>query len=291
MSIADEPVGFIGLGLMGTPMAKNLLEAGRRLIVWNRTDSKLGALVDAGAQAAGAPAEVAERARIVHLCLTDTDAVEAVAFGEHGLHEGSARLIVDHSSIRPDATRDFATRLETACATRWVDAPVSGGVRGAKSGALAIMAGGGAEDIALARDSSAPLCARFTHMGPVGAGQTAKLCNQMIVAANLAVIAEATHLAHRAGVKADKLAEAFAGGFADSGPLQVFQPRMANRVFEPPLGAAYTMLKDVDAARDLGRDLEAPLPMTAAACEILRALMAKGHGQDDIATLITLYED
>ncbi len=174
---------------------------------------------------------------------------------------------------------------------RWIDAPVSGGVKGAEEGSLAILAGGEAEDIARLAPILARLGAQVTHMGPCGAGQVTKLCNQAIVGCNLAVIAEAHNLAQRAGVDGAALAGALKGGFADSQPLQIFGPRFAQRITEPLLGHVFTMLKDLDGACALGREAKAPLPMTALAAGILRSLDEKGLGEADIGVLMELFED
>ena len=141
--------------------------------------------------------------------------------------KGSGKLVVDFSSIRPDAARSIAARLKTATGMGWIDAPVSGGTKGAEEGSLAVMAGGDAADIERARPYVLAMARRFTHMGPTGAGQTTKLCNQVIVGCAMAVLAEATRLATNAGIDAVRLPEALAGGFADSIPLQLFVPRMA----------------------------------------------------------------
>lgn len=284
-------LGFVGTGLMGAPMAARLIAAGYPLTVWNRSREKLAPLVASGAEEAQSPAAVADAAAAVLMCLADSDAVETVVFGEHGIAAGKPPLVIDHSSIGPEATREFATRLRDRSGAGWVDAPVSGGVGGARDGTLAIMAGGAAADIVTARTLTAPLCSRFTHMGDVGAGQVTKLCNQIIVACNIVAIAEATQLARAGGVEADKLSQALKGGFADGIVFQTVQPRMANHVYEPLLGASYTMFKDIAAASDLGRRGEISLPLTGAARDVLRALMDKGHGDDDICTLITVYED
>ena len=291
MNDSKPRLGFVGTGLMGAPMAARLIAAGYPLTVWNRSREKLAPLVASGAEEASSPAAVADAADAVLMCLADTGAVEAVVFGEHGIAAGNTGLVIDHSSIRPDATREFAARLRDETGAGWVDAPVSGGVGGARDGSLAIMAGGAGPDIDTARTVTAPLCTRFTHMGEVGAGQVTKLCNQIIVACNIVAIAEATQLARAGGVDAAKLSQALKGGFADGIVFQTVQPRMANHVYEPLLGASYTMYKDIAAASDLGGGADIALPLTGAARHALSALMDKGHGGDDICTLITVYED
>ena len=161
--------------------------------------------------------------------------------------------MVDFSSIHPDAARDIAARLKAANGMGWIDAPVSGGTKGAEEGTLAVMAGGDAADIERVRPYVLAMARRLTHMGPTGAGQTTKLCNQVIVGCAMAVLAEATRLASNAGIDAGKLPEALAGGFADSIPLQLFVPRMVQGIHSPPLGHIATMLKDLDTVADVAQ--------------------------------------
>lgn len=282
-------IAFLGLGLMGAPMARRLADAGVNLTVWNRSREK-AAPFEGKARIAETPADAARGADLVCLCLTDARAVEAVVFGPGGLVEveGLARVI-DFSSIRPDTTRDIAARLKDATGAGWIDAPVSGGVPGAEQGTLAIMAGGSDEDVAIAAPLVGPLCARFTHMGPVGAGQTTKLANQIIAGCTITIVAEAVNFAERAGIDASKLFEALGGGFADSKPFQIFGPRMAARDYEKPLGTSRLMLKDLDTVRDMARPVDAMLPMTATAAELLRSTAAKDLLDADISALIEMY--
>lgn len=283
-------LAYIGIGLMGAPMARRLVDAGHTLAVWNRSRDKLAPLIERGARAAASPAEAARGAEMVMMCVTDTAAAEAVVFGTGGIAEGIARqaILVDFSSISPEATRRFAERLRAERGAGWIDAPVSGGVPGAEQGTLAIMAGGEAAEIERARPVMQSLASRFTHMGRSCAGQTTKLCNQMIVGCNLAVIAEAIKLAQAAGVDATRLPDCLKGGFADSLPLQIFGRRMATGKYDPPLAASETMLKDLDTACDLARQTTTPLPMTSLASAIFRLLKARGHGKDDPAALLSL---
>ena len=288
----STPLGYIGLGLMGGPMTRRLLAAGQQVTVWNRSAEKVEAAVKLGARRAGSPAEVAEAAEIVFLNLTDTAAVEAVVFGPDGLASvpGDRKLVVDFSSIRPDATVEIARRLEAQNGMRWVDAPVSGGTRGAEEGSLAIMAGGDAADVERARPYIMAMAARLTHMGPLGAGQTTKLCNQIIVGCTMTVLAEATRLASNAGIDPARLPEALAGGFADSKPLQLFVPRMAAGIHDPPLGHAYTMLKDLDTVLDVARETGTPAPMAGLAAQIFRLLTAARGEKADALELYKLNE-
>ena len=277
----QETLGYLGLGLMGLPMTRRLLDAGHDVTVWNRSPGKAAALVEAGARAATKPAEVAAEANIVFMCLTDASAVEEVVFGDGGLSSvaGAGKLVVDFSSIHPDAARAIATRLKAANGMASIDAPVSGGTKGATEGTLAIMAGGDAADIERVRPYILKMARGFTHMGPIGAGQTTKLCNQVIVGCAMAVLAEATRLAVNAGIDAVRLPEALAGGFADSIPLQLFVPRMAQGIHSPPLGHIHTMLKDLDTVVDVAHDTQTPVPMAALAAQLFR-MAAATRGAD-----------
>ena len=278
-----ERLGYLGLGLMGFPMTRRLLNAGYQVTVWNRSAGKAAALVEAGAQPAANPREMAMTATIIFMCVTDAAAVEKVVFGPDGLaaSPGDGKLVVDFSSIHPDNARAIAARLKAANGMGWVDAPVSGGTKGAEEGTLAVMAGGDAADIERVRPYVLAMARRLTHMGPTGAGQTTKLCNQVIVGCAMAVLAEATRLATNAGIDAGRLPEALAGGFADSIPLQLFVPRMVRDIHSPPLGHIATMLKDLDTAADVARNTSSPVPMATLAGQLFRlAKAARGAHAD-----------
>ena len=249
-------------------------------------------VLEKGAVEASGPADVTGQVDFVFQCLTDAFAVEQVVFGENGVASAGSpgKLLVDFSSMRPDRTREFSARLKEECGMGWVDAPVSGGVKGAEEATLAIMAGGEAEDVERVRDAISTFSARFTHMGPSGAGQVTKLCNQVIAASNMVTIAESIVLAERSGVDAAMLPEALAGGFADSIPLQIFGPRYANRQMEPFLGHIYTMMKDLDTARDLGQENDAPLPMASVAVEMMRHVAGKGYAEEDFTNIISFFD-
>jgi len=264
-------------------MARRLLSAGHDVTVWNRSSGKAAALVEAGAKAAAHPRDVAATANTIFMCLTDAAAVEEVVFGPNGLATaiGQGKLVVDFSSIHPDAARAIAARLKAANEMGWVDAPVSGGTIGAEEGTLAVMAGGDAADIERVRPYILAMARRLTHMGPIGAGQTTKLCNQVIVGCAMAALAEATRLAVNAGIDARRLPEALAGGFADSIPLQLFVPRMVQGIHSPPLGHIATMLKDLDTVIDVARNTSSPVPMAALAALLFRlAKSARGADAD-----------
>ena len=278
-----EKLGYLGLGMMGFPMTRRLVSAGYDVTVWNRSSGKAAALVEAGARLAPQPRDVAATASILFMCLTDAAAVEEVVFGPNGLATvtGSGKLVVDFSSIHPERARAIAVRLKAANGMGWIDAPVSGGTMGAEEGTLAVMAGGDAADIERARPYVLAMARRLTHMGPTGAGQTTKLCNQVIVGCAMAVLAEATRLAINAGIDAKRLPEALAGGFADSIPLQLFVPRMVQGIHSPPLGHIATMLKDLDTVVDVARDTSSPVPMSALAAQLFRmAKSARGADAD-----------
>ncbi|WP_041861635.1 NAD(P)-dependent oxidoreductase [Burkholderia humptydooensis] len=287
----DVDVGFCGPGLMGAPMIRHLLSAGHRVHVWNRTRAKADALAVHGAQVVDTPAELAARAETVMLCVLDAQAVGDVVFGASGVLAGDAaarrvRRIVDHSSIPPAATRAYAARA-AALGASWVDAPVSGGVPGAEAGTLAVMAGGPQADVDAVRALIGAYASRVTHLGDAGAGQTAKLCNQAIVTATVTAIAEAVGLAQASGIDAARLAEALAGGWADSVLLQTFVPRMTG-TGHPSIGALRTFQKDVDAIADAARDTGAVMPVAAAVQQVLRLGAAMGLAQADFAAFIDI---
>ncbi|QJR37381.1 NAD(P)-dependent oxidoreductase [Gemmatimonas groenlandica] len=293
--VARPRVGFIGTGLIGTPMVQRLLECGLSVSVWNRTLDKATPLVEFGATLAESPRALAESCDIVCLCLTNTVAVHDVVFGPQGidavLREG--QLLIDLSSIAPDTTREMAERLAGTCGARWIDAPVSGGLPLARAGRLIVFAGGNADDIARAAAVFDALSQRVTHMGGHGAGQLTKSCNQMIVACNLVTIAEMLAFANKSGIDAARLPGAMAGGFADSLPLQVFGPRMASGVDAPRIGGLGTFRKDIDQVVRLAGECGAYAPMaTRAAALLLEASQVESIGADpDVSRVIKLFVD
>ena len=288
-------IGFIGTGLIGTPMVQRLLECGLSVTVWNRTPDKATPLVLDGATLAESPRALAESCDIVCLCLTNTTAVHDVVFGVQGIDAvlRVGQLLIDLSSIAPDATREMAERLASACGARWIDAPVSGGLPLARAGRLIVFAGGDAHDIARAAPVFDALSQRVTHMGGHGAGQLAKSCNQMIVACNLVTIAEMLAFARTSGIDATQLPGALAGGFADSLPLQIFGPRMAAGVDTPRIGGLGTFRKDIDQVVRLAGECGAYAPMaTRAADVLLEASQTESIGADpDVSRIIALFLD
>ncbi|MCL7942231.1 NAD(P)-dependent oxidoreductase [Halomonas sp. ATCH28] len=284
-------LGFIGIGLMGNPMTRRLLAAGFDVTVWNRTPAKAAPLGEAGARVAGSIDELMEAVDVVLLCLANTAVVEDVVFGEGGVaqHGRADQRLVDLSSSDPAATRDFADWLESECGMRWVDAPVSGGVAGAEAGSLAIMCGGDVGDIEAIRPVLAPLSARVTHMGPVGSGQVTKVCNQMVVGCQAAVLAEMVALAESSGVDATRLTEALADGFADSKPFRILTPRMAASDFADPPWHLRTLLKDLDMAVAQSQRSGSATPMSGLAAQLMRAQARHGHAEHDPAILVEAY--
>ncbi|HEX3382828.1 MAG TPA: NAD(P)-dependent oxidoreductase [Paraburkholderia sp.] len=307
--------GFCGPGLMGAPMIRHLLRAGHTVHVWNRTRAKAEALRAEGAHVVDTPRELAARCDAVLLCVADAAAVEQTVFGPAGLLDGDpaagdpaagdpaaprrVRWIVDHSSIPPAATRALARRVAGfgapggaaggAAPIGWIDAPVSGGVAGATAGTLAIMAGGAASDIAAVRPLLDAYAARVTHMGDVGAGQTAKLCNQAIVTATVAAIAEAVSLAQRSGIDAAKLTEALAGGWADSVLLRTFVPRMTQSGLAP-IGALRTFQKDVDTVAATAYETGTPMPVSSTVQQLLRLGAAMGLADADFSAFVDILQ-
>ncbi len=284
-----KTLGFVGIGLMGKPLTLRLLAAGYQVNVWNRSADKLAAVSQAGAVVCDTVGELVTQSDVIILCLADTAVVEAVV-KQQILPNGSAgKLVIDLSSIDPEVTRQLATELQNQCGMAWVDAPVSGGTAGAEQGSLAIMAGGAEADIAVAREVLSPLYSRLTHMGAVGSGQTTKICNQMIVSCNVLVIAEMMALAKAAGVDTVKIPEALAGGFADSKPLQIVGPEMANQCFEPVKWRVKTLLKDLNMAAELARKQGSAVPISGLAAQLMQLHGSAGFLEQDPSTLIKLY--
>jgi 3-hydroxyisobutyrate dehydrogenase-like beta-hydroxyacid dehydrogenase len=290
MTINTDILGFVGIGLMGKPMTLRLLDAGFQVNVWNRSAEKLQAVTDAGAIAFASVAELVEASDIIILCLADTQVVEEIVNNNILDHGSADKLLIDLSSIHPKATRQMASALQINCGMGWVDAPVSGGVAGAELGSLAIMAGGKIEHVEIARQVLAPLYKQLTHMGDVGSGQATKICNQMIVSCNVMVIAEMIAWANRAGVAAEKIPEALAGGFADSKPLQIVGPEMALEQFEPIKWRVKTLLKDLNMAVEIAAEQGNAVPMSGLAAQLLQLHAEQGYKEQDPATLIKMFD-
>lgn len=290
-------IGFIGMGLMGIPMSLRLLEAGFDLRVWNRTPDKCRALEQAGARVCETAGQLVDEVEIICICISDTAAVEALLFGDGKQTSGiakqlrAAQVIVDFSSIDPETTRQMAARVEQSSGSQWLDTPVSGGVAGAQTGQLAIMAGGDTDTLARLQTLFAPLSQRVTHMGPVGSGQATKVCNQMLVSCNLLAMAEVLVLAERSGVDASKIPAALKGGFADSIPLQLTGQRMADRDLDEVKWHIKTLLKDLDLAAQLSGKSGAQTPLTSLVQKMMQEHAEAGFLNADPATLIKRYAD
>jgi 3-hydroxyisobutyrate dehydrogenase len=286
-----QTIGLIGVGLMGEPITLRLLAAGYSVNVWNRSTEKLTTVLAAGAKAPASLDQLIQDSDIVMLCLADSTVVEKIT-KQHILAYGNEdKLLIDLSSTHPDVTQKLAKLLKKTCNMGWVDAPVSGGVTGAKTGSLAIMAGGTKAHIAIAKKVLNPLYSQLTHMGKVGSGQITKICNQMIVSCHVLVIAEALALAKKSGVDVKQIAPALAGGFADSKPLQIVAPQMAENCFTPIKWRVKTLLKDLNMATDIANQQNTSTPMSALASQLMQLHGSKGFLDQDPATLIKLYDD
>ncbi|WP_432697422.1 NAD(P)-dependent oxidoreductase [Marinobacterium sp. YM272] len=284
-------IGFIGMGLMGVPMSTRLVDAGFPVSVWNRNPEKSKPLAERGTQVAASIAELCANSDVIMTCVSDTDAVRKLVFGDQGIAEScrQGQILIDFSSIAPDATQEMAAHCKAQYGIDWIDAPVSGGVAGAEQGTLAIMAGGEAELVERIRPLLAPLSQRVTHMGPVGSGQATKICNQMLVSCNVLVMAEVMALAERSGVDATRIPEALKGGFADSIPLQLTGPKMAARDFDEIKWHVKTLLKDLDMANALAKANGSAIPMAGLGAELMRLHGSKGYLEQDPATLVEAY--
>lgn len=280
-------VGFIGLGVMGRPMALHLHAAGHELAVWARRPDSVG---DLPARVCATPAELGRCCEVVFTVITSSADVEGVALGEHGLIEGMApgSVLVDCSTIAPEAARKIAAQL-AGKGIHMLDAPVSGGAQGAIDATLAIMAGGDAAVLERVCPLLDCLGKRIVHVGPNGAGQVAKACNQMIMVAAIQAAAEAMRLAAAAGVDCGKVRQALSGGSAASRVLDVMGERMVRRDFAAGIEARLHH-KDFGLVMEAARQSGVPVPLAAVVGQQLNALMAQGWGRDDTASLLRVLE-
>ncbi|MCE2748404.1 MAG: 2-hydroxy-3-oxopropionate reductase [Rhodobacter sp.] len=282
-------IGFIGLGIIGAPMAGHLIAGGHQAFV--QTRSKVpAALVEAGATACTTAAEVAAAADVVFLMVPDTPDVEKVLFGDGGVASGltPGKTVVDMSSISPMATKDFAARIE-ALGCDYLDAPVSGGELGAKAASLTIMVGGKSTVFERVRPLFGLMGKNITHVGEVGAGQITKVANQMIVALNIAAVAEALVFASKAGADPARVRQALMGGFAASRILEVHGERMIKRTFNPGFRIALHQ-KDLGLALQGARSLGMAMPQTAGAAQLMQVMQAQGWDQLDHSALVKALE-
>lgn len=279
-------VGFIGLGVMGVPMAGHLLSAGHDLFIFGRKGRPESLK---GAKLCDSSADVARNSEVIIVMVPDTPDVEAVLFGQSGISEGISpgTLVIDMSSISPVATKDFAHRIG-ALGGDYVDGPVSGGEVGARQATLSIMAGGSAEAFARAYPLFEKMGKNITHVGPVGAGQTAKIANQIIVALTIGAVAEALTFAAQAGADPAKVREALMGGFASSRVLEVHGERMLNDNFAPGFRIELHQ-KDLNNALNAGRKLKTFLPATALAQQLFSACSACGGAALDHSAVVRVH--
>lgn len=288
-------VGFIGLGIMGQPMARNLLKAGFPLVVATRTPGKAAAFAQENAalgqvQAAATPAQVAAVCDIIVNIVTDTHDVVEVAYGETGLFASAkpGTIIIDMSTISPSVTRDLAAKASKQ-ELFWLDAPVSGGEKGAIEGTLTIMVGGAPEGVVQAEPVLRAMGKRITHFGAPGNGQAAKLCNQIMVAVNLMAVCETMTFARKAGLDLSLLHQALTGGAANSWALDVLGKKMIDRDFKPAFMVKLQQ-KDLRLVMDAANRNHTALPAAGLAHQLLAAVEAEGRGDDGTQSLVRIFE-
>ncbi|WP_299706526.1 NAD(P)-dependent oxidoreductase [uncultured Tateyamaria sp.] len=286
----SEKIALIGAGAMGGAIGTRLLETGNSLHVFDLDKERVDALVEKGAVAAASAAEAARDVDFVITSLNASRIVGLAAFGKDGIADGAkpGTIIIDMSSIEPDATRKFA-KMAAERDLAWVDSPLSGGAPKALIGELTLMAGGETKDVERAYVALKHVAANYTHMGPSGAGQTTKLINQVLCGLGFMAVAEATQLALDAGVDAEKIPQALKGGRADSALLQEYLPRYATKDYRRT-GRIDNMVKDLNMVNDLARQTGTSMPMTALCAEIHRMLTAAGLGGEDQAALMEFFQ-
>ncbi len=282
--MSAKTVGFVGLGIMGLPMAKNLLEAGYPVVGHNRSVEPVEELVAAGGEAGGSPAGVAEASDVVLLCLPDSPDVEDVLFGAAGEDDPvvdgleAGMTVIDHSTISPTVTEELADRLSER-GVDLLDAPISGGDEGAIAGTLSIMVGGDEDVLEDHRDVLEVTGETITHCGPNGAGQTTKACNQIVCAAQMVAVSEALVFAGKAGADLEAVVDAISGGAAGCWTLDNRAPNMIHGEFDPGFFAEY-QYKDLRIVTEAGEEYGAPLPGTAVAHELYKTMVENGMGRD-----------
>jgi 2-hydroxy-3-oxopropionate reductase len=286
-----ERVGFVGLGIMGKPMATNLMDAGYKLTVHNRSPEKANELGEAGASVANSPKEVAENADIIITMLPDSPQVSEVVAGEEGVLEGitEGSLIVDMSTISPVVTEELSEAVKEKGASM-LDAPVSGGDVGAIEGTLSIMVGGEQADFHRAKPLFEAMGKTITHVGPVGAGQVTKAANQVVVALTIEAVCEALVLGSAGGVAPEKILDVLSGGLAGNKVMEVKREKFLSHRFDPGFRSELHH-KDLGIALAAGREYGVVLPVTAVVYQMFEALIARGRGGWDHSALLTLVED
>ena len=283
-------IGFIGLGIMGKPMSKNLLKAGHELVVLDLNQASVDELVSLGAEKAGTPKDVAKICGLIITMLPNSPQVKEVVLGKNGLIEGlkAGSVVVDMSSISPIVSRELAGKLAEK-SVEMLDAPVSGGEPKAIEGTLSVMAGGKKEVFDNCYPVLKSMAASVVHTGAIGAGNITKLANQIIVALNIAAMSEALVLASKAGVEPELVYQAIRGGLAGSTVLDAKAPLVMDRKFNP--GFRLNLhIKDLGNALDTSHEIGVPLPLTSAVMEIMQALKVDGMGDNDHGSLIRFYE-
>lgn len=284
--MAISRVGFIGLGIMGAPMAANLLKAGFAVTVWNRSPSRTQPLLEAGAEGADSPAAVAAASEVTLSCVTNSGDVEEVALGPGGVIEGAGpgSVYIDCSTIAPATARKVAEALGRR-EVAMLDAPVSGGDIGARAGTLAIMVGGEAEVFERCLPVFEAMGKTIVHVGPNGAGQVVKLCNQVAGGLNLLAAAEAIGLARRAGVDPEKMLQVVSAGAAGSWMLSNLAPRAVRGDFAPGF-MVDLMQKDLRLVLDEAHETHTPLPGTALVSQLFQGIQAEGRGTEGTQALV-----
>ena len=286
----SETIGFIGLGIMGQGMARNLLKAGFEVRVWNRTASRMEPLVEVGATAGSSPADVAAHSDIIITCVSDTPDVEAVILGEdgviHGAREGS--LVVDMSTISPHATKEISTKLAEK-GVAMLDAPISGGSEGAANGTLSIMIGGEASDVEQIRPAFEAMGKTITHVGGTAAGQTVKLVNQILVVGNMLAVSEALLFAQAGGLDLQKTLDAVSQGAAGSWMLSNRGPQVIVRDWRPGFTIDLQQ-KDLRLVTEAADQMGVPVVGTALIYNLYRTLQAQGLGEEGNHALVKALE-
>ena len=282
-------IGFIGLGIMGKPMARNLLKAGHEVVCYDIIRQNVDAVASAGAEAAGSAKAVAEQCPIIITMLPNSPHVKEAVLGPDGVLEGAkaGTILIDMSSIAPLASQEIAKACEQK-GVKMIDAPVSGGEPKAIDGTLSIMVGGDEAVFHSVKDILLKMGASAVHCGPIGAGNTTKLANQVIVACNIAAVAEAFTLARKAGVDPKRVFEAIKGGLAGSTVMNAKVPMILEGNFKPGFKIDLH-IKDLNNALDTGHNVGSPMPLTAQVMEMMQTLHADGCGQNDHSGLAKYY--
>jgi 2-hydroxy-3-oxopropionate reductase len=290
-STMADTIGFIGLGIMGKPMARNLMKAGYQLVVFNRTPASMQELASEGAAPADSPQALAARCNMIITMLPDSPQVQEVMLGERGVFAGAkaGTLVIDMSTISPVVTQELAKTAQ-AHGVRMLDAPVSGGDVGAQQGTLSIMVGGSAEDFEQAKPLFEVLGKTIVHVGGNGAGQVVKACNQIVVALTIEAVSEALVLGSKAGVDPAVIIQVLSGGLAANRVMELRRSNFLQHNFRPGFKIALHH-KDLGIALAAGREYGVPLPVTAIVDQMLQALKQEGRGDQDHSALLTLLED